>query len=396
MSSGSEPLGLPPDPAQVSTEVRQLAREGMEAWHAARGYSLLRPGEEVKPVQWLCQDYFTLESSSLISGKPKKGKSSLIQSLALGAASGTGAVPGLERQWVFDFGGKPTPVYYLDTENSRSLVLRRLTSLAREHGLSLDQLLKSGALQVNCLEASLSPPFLDPKRKNLDDDLARATEWAGMLKSAGVGLIVLDVMSHCYQEDPTRDELSQGFMRDFFKIVNAIKGVTGAHVILVHHQRKGSGGGQEQASGSSQMLRTPETLCALTSLEEEQNPNGDLFAFDTEGRQIPKGGRIILQSGSSIDGACRIFRQAEGQRSTQNAVGRPWGKRKEAALAVLEKVCEADLGIMQKGVTSAEWVRVASRLCDASAETLRAYLKVSLLEAGKVEISPSGLFRLIS
>ena len=394
MSTEHEPSA--PDRDKLGDEIKKVGREALEAWHIERGYSLLRYGEEVKPVDWLCKDYFTKESSSLISGKPKKGKSSLIQALALGAASGTGAVRGLGRQWVFDFEGKPTPVYYLDTENSRSLVIRRLTSLAREQGLSLDELLKTGALQVNCLEASLCPPFLDPKRKSLDDDLARALAWAGLLRSAGVGLIVLDVMSHCYQEDPTRDELSQGFMRDFFKIVNEIKKGTGAHILLVHHQRKGVGGGQEQASGSSQMLRTPETLCALSSLEEELNPNGDMFALDTEGRQITKGGRIILQSGSSSDGACRIFRQVEAPGVEQKAVGRPWGKRKEAALAVLQKVREASPGIMEKGITSAEWVRLASRVCEASAETLRAYLKVSLVEARKVEVGHMGLFRSIN
>lgn len=392
MSAEHEPAA--PDQKRLGDEINEVGRESLEAWHVKRGYSLLRPGEEVKPVDWLCLDYFTKESSSLISGKPKKGKSSLIQSLALGAASGTGAVPGLDRQWVFDFGGKPTPVYYLDTENSRSLVIRRLTSLAKEHGLELDQLLKSGALQVNCLEAFLYPPFLDPKRKSLDDDMARAVEWAYMLKAAGVGLVVLDVMSHCYQEDPTRDELSQGFMRDFFKIINTIKNGTGAHILLVHHQRKGAGGGQEQASGSSQMLRTPETLCALTSLDEEHNPNGDLFAFDTEGRQIAKGGRIILQSESSSDGACRIFRQVDGRKKEQRAVGRPCGKRREAALDVLEKICQTDLEAMKKGVTSADWVKLASRVCNSSAETLRAYLKVTLLEAGNVEVGPTGIFRL--
>ena len=395
MSSDSDSVGMPPDPVRISAEVRQLAREGMEAWHASHGYSLLKPGEEVKPVQWLCQDYFTLESSSLISGKPKKGKSALIQSLALGAASGTGAVPGLERRWVFDFGGKPTPVYYLDTENSRSLVLRRLTSLAREHGLDLDQLLKSGALQVNCLEASLTPPFLNPKRKTLDDDLARAIEWAGMLKAAGVGMIVLDVMSHCYQEDPSRDELSQGFMRDFFKIVNAIKSVTGAHVLLVHHQRKGTGGGQEQASGSSQMLRTPETLCSLSSLEEEINPEGDLFSFDTEGRQIAKGGRIILKSGSSADGACRIFRQVELPQKELRSVGRPPGKRREAALQVLDSVFKTRPEMRNTTVTLAEWVKIASEVCKASPETLRSYLRTALLDSGKAESTGEGVFKLL-
>lgn len=392
MSTEHEPSA--PDQNKLGDEINQVGREVLEAWHVKRGYSLLRPGEEVKPVDWLCRDYFTKESSSLISGKPKKGKSSLIQALALGAASGTGAVRGLGRQWVFDFEGKPTPVYYLDTENSRSLVIRRLTSLAREQGLSLDELLKTGALQVNCLEASLCPPFLDPKRKSLDDDLARALAWATLLKSAGVGLIVFDVMSHCYQEDPTRDELSQGFMRDFFKIVNAIKNGTGAHILLVHHQRKGAGSGQEQASGSSQMLRTPETLCALSSLEEEFNPNGDFFAFDTEGRQIPKGGRIILQSDSSADGACRIFRQVDHPERGQRAVGRPRGNVKIAALAVLESVWYKRPELRGKPVCPSEWVEAARGFSTASPQTLRNYLKGVLVEEGKVESLGGGLFRI--
>ena len=91
MSTEHEPSA--PDQNKLGDEINQVGREALEAWHVNRGYSLLRSGEEVKPVDWLCQDFFTKESSSLISGKPKKGKSSLIQALALGAASGTGAVP---------------------------------------------------------------------------------------------------------------------------------------------------------------------------------------------------------------------------------------------------------------------------------------------------------------
>jgi hypothetical protein len=394
MSTEHEPSA--PDQNKLGDEINQVGREALEAWHVNRGYSLLRSGEEVKPVDWLCQDFFTKESSSLISGKPKKGKSSLIQALALGAASGTGAVPGLDRQWVFDFGGKPTPVYYLDTENSRSLVIRRLTSLAKEQRLSLDGMLKAGALQVNCLEASLCPPFLDPKRKSLDDDLARAQDWAALLKSAGVGLIVLDVMSHCYQEDPTRDELSQGFMRDFFKIVNEIKKGTGAHILLVHHQRKGAGGGQEQASGSSQMLRTPETLCSLSSLEDELNPDGDLFSFDTEGRQIAKGGRIYLQAGSSTDGVCRIFRQVEVHQQGQRSVGRPKGVQLAAALEVHSKVWLSNPNLNGKEISPAEWVRVAQTVCRASPETLKEYLKRTLIAEGKVEFLGKGRYRLLA
>lgn len=394
MSAEHEPTA--PDQKRLGDEINEVGRESLEAWHVKRGYSLLRPGEEVKPVDWLCLDYFTKESSSLISGKPKKGKSSLIQSLALGAASGTGAVPGLDRQWVFDFGGKPTPVYYLDTENSRSLVIRRLTSLAKEHGLELDQLIKSGALQVNCLEASLCPPFLDPKRKSLDDDMARAVEWAYMLKAAGVGLVVLDVMSHCYQEDPTRDELSQGFMRDFFKIINTIKNGTGAHVLLVHHQRKGAGGGQEQASGSSQMLRTPETLCSLSSLEDELNPNGDLFSFDTEGRQIAQGGRIILKSGSSADGACRVFWEARHPQKEEKIKGRPKGAKNSSALALYSKVWKSNPGLKDTVISPADWVKVARTECNASQLTLKDYLRTVLVEEGKVESLGNGLYRYIA
>jgi hypothetical protein len=305
-------------------------------------------------------------------------------------------VPGLDRQWVFDFGGKPTPVYYLDTENSRSLVIRRLTSLAKEHGLELDQLLKSGALQVNCLEASLCPPFLDPKRKSLDDDMARAVDWASMLKAAGVGLVVLDVMSHCYQEDPTRDELSQGFMRDFFKIVNTIKNGTGAHVLLVHHQRKGSGGGQEQASGSSQMLRTPETLCSLSSLDDELNPNGDLFAFDTEGRQIAKGGRIILQSACSVDGSCRVFRQAQQPGREQRSVGRPRGGVRTSAFAILDAVIRKRPEMRNNPFCPAEWVKAASEFSTSSPQTLRNHLRGVLHDEGKILSLGSGLFRVAS
>ena len=403
MSTDAEQIGADERAEKMRKAGEDMAREELVSWHLSRGLVALNADEEIKPVEWMCHETFTYESSSLISGKAKAGKSSMVQAIAIGLASGKGAVKSLDGGWIFDSKGQRIKTLYIDTENSRSLVLRRLTSLAREIGEELSELISSGFLTVLTLEASHAAPFnKHENRKGIEDDVEQSKLYGEILKLNGYRLIICDVMSHCYQqEDSDRDELSQGFMRDFFRIINALKQTTKAHLLLVHHHKKGSGGGNEQASGSSQMLRTPETLCTLSKVPEEQNPEGDLFTLFTEGRQIPRERLRWIKAGSSADGACRVFTEVPEPVKEKKAKGAPATADKiarEILAGVLLKAPE----LRGREITPAEWVSMVNRVnvleteWQRSPETLKDYLKGVLTKAGLVEKVNTGIYRIIS
>lgn len=386
---------------ELALDDQQQAREELRQYYEARGLHPLDPSEPIPEVSWLCEQSLTFEGSSLIHAKPKAGKSSLIQALAIGIASGKGAVPSLQGGWVFDAKGKRTRTLYIDTENSRGLVLRRLSSLAKEIGEDLSELISSGWIVVLTLESSNPAPFLKAEgRESIKDDEQQARTFGDLLKRNGVGLIVCDVMSQCYQEeDSDRDELSQGFIRDFFKVINTLRSASGAHLLLVHHDKKGSGRGPEQASGSSQMLRTPETLMHLVSIAEDDNPDSDLFLLQITGRQLRRERLHWLQAGSSADGACRVFKEVPKPEKEKRAKGAP-ATALNNAKELLEAVLRKDPEVRSRQITGKEWLELVGRVNQAvpewrkSTDTLKSWLGL-LVDAGLVEKLSSGIYRIL-
>jgi hypothetical protein len=378
-------------------EIREQGLKDLRAIDEARGLRRLRAGEKIEPEKWLCKNFLSVGGLSMLSAKPKAGKSSLVQDIAVAAASGTGSVKSLSGGWLLDFQGKPVRTYYLDTENSRRIANRRLDSLSREKGLELGNLLSSENLEVNCLEAGLRPPFLSLDKPDLQRDLDIASEWAEKMGSKGAGfeMLILDVISHCYPDDEQgRSENDQGFISNFFRIVNTIRKESGAGVLLIHHHRKGMGGGQEQAAGSSQLQRTPETLLTLDRLPEELNPeNKRLLSLDTSGRSIEKEGKVYLEGLSTGQDGCLIFRQIEEPKKVAKEPGRKPGQRRADALEVLEVAKLKSPEIFKKdSFNRKEWVEAASRVGTKkkSRETLESYLDDELFIAGKIEVYTQG------
>ena len=252
-------------------------------------------------------------------------------------------------------------------------------------------LLASGQLVVNCLEVQNAPPFLDPKRETIEDDVRKAREWGEVLGRAGFRFIILDVLSHCYPDDKQgRDENDRGFIADFFKVANAIRAGANACLLLVHHHRKGpSDQGNKSASGSGQLLRTPTTLISISKLPESRNPEGDLHEILIEGRET-RGARKILKARGTADGVCRTFDQVEEPVKEKKPPGRQSGDRRKIAEAILEAVLFKDPDVKERQITPKEWAHLVGRVNQAepewqkSPDTLRAYLTEELVSAGRV------------
>jgi hypothetical protein len=402
------------EPEQIGPEQRaeklrkageELAQEDLVRWHKEIGQSFIQSDEEPRPVDWMVDGLMTFDGITLYTAKSKLGKSSLTYDLAIAGATGTGSIKTPDGGWLFDFKGKAVKTYYLDTENSRSLVIRRLESLANEKGAgSRKDLLSSGRLVVNCLEVQNAPPFLDPKRETIEDDVRRAREWGELLGRAGFRFIILDVLSHCYPEEKQgRDENDRAFIADFFKVANAIRTGANACLLLVHHHRKGpSDQGNESASGSGQLLRTPTTLISVSKLPESKNPEGDLHEILIEGRET-KGARKILKARGTADGVCRAFDQVEEPVKEKKPPGRQSGDRRRIAEAILEAVLFKDPDVEERQITPKEWAQLVGRVNQAepewqkSPDTLRAYLTEELVSAGRVlVINPArGIYQVV-
>jgi len=379
-----------------------LAQDDLLRWHSELGQTFLQADEEPRPVEWMVDGLMTFDGITLYTAKSKLGKSSLTYDLAIAGATGTGSIRTPDGGWLFDFKGKAVKTYYLDTENSRSLAIRRLESLAKEKGgLSRKDLLSSGQLVVNCLEVKNHPPFLNPKRETLEDDVQRAKEWGELLGRAGFRFIILDVASQCYPEDDQgRDENDRAFVANFFKVVCAIRSGANACVLLVHHHRKGpSDQGNESASGSGQWLRTPTTLISISRLPESKNPEGDLHEILIEGRET-KGARKVLKARGTADGVCRAFDQVEEPVKEKKARGAP-STATGLALEILKAVLLKEPDKQGSVITPADWLQSVKRVNLAvpewqkSDQTLKDYLKEVLVEAGKVERYSAGVYRIL-
>ena len=392
MSTEPEQIGPEQRAEKLRKAGEEMAQEDFVRWHSEIGQSFIQADEEPRPVDWMVDGLMTFDGITLYTAKSKLGKSSLTYDLAIAGATGTGSIKTPDGGWLFDFKGKAVKTYYLDTENSRSLVIRRLESLANEKGAgSRKDLLSSGRLVVNCLEVQNAPPFLDPKRETIEDDVRRAREWGELLGRAGYRFLILDVLSHCYPEEKQgRDENDRAFIADFFKVANAIRTGANACLLLVHHHRKGpSDQGNESASGSGQLLRTPTTLISVSKLPESKNPEGDLHEILIEGRET-KGARKILKARGTADGVCRAFDQVEEPMKEKKPPGRQGGDRRKVAEAILEAVLFKDPDVRERQITPKEWAHLVGRVSQAepewqkSADTLRAYLTEELVSAGRV------------
>jgi hypothetical protein len=406
MSTEPDPFDFPEvqKKAEIAEELKQESEREAVAelvrWHKEIGQSFIQADEEPREVDWMVDGFITFDGITLFSAKSKAGKSFMTYDLAIAGATGTGSIRTPEGGWLFDFKGKAVKTYYLDTENSKSNVIRRLESLANEKGVSRKDLIASGQLVVNCLEVQQVAPFLDPKRDSIDDDVRRAKEWGELLGRAGFRFIILDVLSHCYQKaEPGQDENDRAFIADFYKVANAIRAGANACLLIVHHHKKGNEGqGNEMASGSGMLLRTPTTLISLGKVKDSDNPEGDLYQITIEGRET-KGAQKTLKARGTADGRGRAFDQVEIVNEPKEK-GAPRTAEK-TAIEILDAVLLKEPEMKGAMITKTDWFRLAERVSSEipgarkGADTLEGYLKKVLVKAGRVKYVSPGVYQIL-
>ena len=402
----NKPIDLEAEIKRAAREMDQskadLALQAFYKWHEDNNYNLIKPDEQPREVKWLVNKFITTDGLVLISAKSKLGKSALLYDLAIGAATGTGAVKSVDGGWVFDFNGTARKTYYLDTENSRSLVLRRLQSLTNEKKCKpYKEILESKQLEINCLESVLPVPFLSKDGSDFEQHIEAAKAYGQMLGEAGVELIIIDIMSHCYPDDDSgKDENDRVFISKFYKIINAMKSASGAAIILVHHHRKGpSDQGNVSASGSGQLLRTPTTLISLSKLPKADSPDGDLLELLVEGRET-YGARKFLKARSAQDGKCRVFDEVPEPVKEKKPRGAP-ATASKTAQEILEAVLLKAPECKEETITPARWIRLVERVngnepeWQLGEETLKSYLSKHLIDAGRVKKINTGVYRIL-
>lgn len=189
--------------------------------------------EPDEPVRWLVEELLPQGGLSVLAGKPKAGKSTLARDLALAVAQGR---PFIGRPVA------PSPVVYLALEEKRSEVKRHLAIM--------------GARPEDPIHFLFGQA---PK-----DVLQRLAHTA---REVAPGLIIVDTLARIAR---VRD------MNDYAEVMSALEPLlaiareSGAHVLLVHHAKKGEGGGGDSILGSTAIFGTVDTALILRRNEDRR------------------------------------------------------------------------------------------------------------------------------
>lgn len=364
------------DEAIGSNMNNNAPRARLEHWHANEKLTLVKAYEPIPDPDWISEHRFARNTLNIISAAPKAGKSMLCLELAIGAASGTGAVKALNGGWLFPF-KKRTRVYYLDTENGKGITIRRLASICKDRGLDHDLLMSEGWLTICCLRDSEgSAPFRDSET---------AKGFGSVIADAGIEFIIADTMSDCYHTDSSAlGENDSPFMREFMRLGMRAVDASGACLLFVHHHVKGassSSSSQGKAAGSSQMLRKAHSLYSCSF---EGPPSSDLIRVDFEGREFIASGSIRMTGRALPDGGAKVFEEApEGLKVK---AGRPPKLFKE--LAQVKAGCPK---LQKSPWTKEDWFASVMPFADKGKKTVGGWLTKGI-ESGLITSPSEGFY----
>ena len=202
---------------------------------------------------WIAKPLVYAGGVTLVSGPPKKGKSTLLANLVRGRETG-------ER--------------FLDDQVWKGPTLL----LTEEVGVSV--VWKYGSLDVDVLDIGMAAQA----GADWMDDLAAARDWVTSHLATDpdlpdhAPLVIIDTLSVWANVE---DENSAGQMTAAVGVTKVLAGL-GAGVILVHHSRKGGGSGGEAIRGSGAIYATVDVAAEMSVCSE----GSDDRWLDLSGRVI--------------------------------------------------------------------------------------------------------------
>ncbi len=220
----------PPPPSLSAADYERLEREGIresgiipiappsvDPWNIIPHDSLIAPP---KPVDWVCEGLkISYGNPTLFAGDPTSRKTLVAQHLAVCVATG--------KRVFGEYEVKGGPVGHLDYEMGPRLVTERFQRLTRGVGVDLPELPR-GALSVGSIPAM----FLDGKA--VEDQLTAFLE--------GKRLVVVDSLRNSFGGI---DENDSGKIVPLMAMLQRASERTRCAVVLIHHTRKKSGGGDK-------------------------------------------------------------------------------------------------------------------------------------------------------
>ena len=208
-------------------------------------------------VKWVVPDLVYGGGVTLLSGPPKKGKSTLLAQMAQSRFTGDDFI---------DLPVRQGPTLLLTEEGEYPFVYRwaRAAQAAENAGQVFDALLLGDVVK----------------------DIGKRPAWRQVLdgirwwcKGYDAPLVIIDTLA---QWAGIEDENDASEATKAIGLVDAIAHETGAAIVLVHHTRKGGGSGGEAIRGSSAILATVGVSMELRAPSE----SSDDRTLYTQGRVI--------------------------------------------------------------------------------------------------------------
>lgn len=321
----------------------------------------------ITPIRWAIRDILELNSVAMIFGDPGSGKTFATFSMVFAVAQ--------NHEW---FGHPVTPgAVLLIVGEGRSGVIRRFHALAIDAGVDLANL----PVEISSTSTALTDPAGSDELKSVVAEYVQ--------EHGAPVLIVVDTLARNFgpgDENSTRD------MSMAIATCDAIRELTGAAVLLVHH----SGHGDKTRGRGSMALRG-----ALDSEYLLERLTGGLIRFSCTKmkdapRPPPKAFRLeSVELGINDDEGrpetSAVLRVADCPPAPAGKVGR--GKNQIMALRVLNELVEAQRDRLASGDYPEDQARVLAadwrRKCKLAGIDYRRVHEVtdSLRKAGLVEIT---------
>lgn len=219
---------------KISVRTQDVSSGGLSPWPVVQA-SELESDAENKP--WLIERLWSIHAVGFVSGPPKSFKTWTVLEMAVSVASGTPC-----------FGAFPVhcsgPVLLYAAEDSMPALRLRLESLARNHGLDLDQV-DIRVIRADSLRLDRAG---DREKLAATVDLHRPT------------LLILDPLVRLH----ALDENQAGPMAELLGHIRALQRSSATAIAIVHHARKnGAHSAGQSLRGSSDLYAFVDSLVSL-------------------------------------------------------------------------------------------------------------------------------------